>query len=131
MGNHNYKLRYSQVIGIKEKLANTKTAMGKIAIEYGVSLDTVRKINYGEAHVDIGSFSHPIRKKKFLKIHDAEKSEMPRKISDDQAFEIMIRLDMGEGIYALAKEYGISHELIRKIPERPAFRHMAMYDDEF
>lgn len=127
---HNYKLRVNEVLEIKNQLAEGKS-MNKIAKDFSVTLATIRAINQGETHSDVGSFSHPIREKKRLLIHEVEKPEPPKKLSDDQALDVMIRLDMGENLYALAKEYGVSHELIRKISKRPAFRLMATFDDDF
>jgi hypothetical protein len=131
MSEHNYKLRYSQVIGIKEQLANTKTGMNKIAQTFSVSLDTVRQINQGKTHSEIGSFSYPIRQKKYLPIHDYEKRPVKKKLSDDQAFEVMMRLEMGESPYQIAKDYDVSHEVIRNVADRPMFRHMNMFDDDY
>lgn len=123
---HNYKLKWNEVLNIKEQLANTNKTMVDIAHEFHVSLSTIQAINRGETHSDVGSFSHPIRKRQ--RIHQNRIQNQAKKINDEQAIDIFIRLETGESPWRLSKEYGVSMETIQKIVKRPMFRHVLMFD---
>lgn len=124
---HNYKLRLDQVLEIKNQLAHTKRAMKEIGEEYGVSLSTIRVINQGGTHSDVGSFSYPIRKKAYVNVNPPKTPA--RKISDEQALEIYFKIQEGATRNALAVEYGVSQPLIDKILNRSLFRHIEMFED--
>lgn len=130
---HNNKLTYKDVIQIKDKLQNTDIPLIRIANELEVSLTTIQDINKGKYHRDIGAgYPYPIRPTESRFLAREFEFEQHKKVSNDDALEIYLRLEQGEKPADLAREYGLSSTIISTgaLFERPFFRHVLMYDYE-